>query len=284
MKHTATLLISCPDQKGLVAGIADFLLQHDANILHADQHQDAELKLFLMRVEWDLAGFDLEMTEFEAAFKPIAAKFQMSWRLALSSYRPKMAVFVSKYDHCLADLLYRHQANELHCDIPLIISNHADTHWLADSYKIPFQHVAVSKEAKHEAERDQLALLRHHHVDFIVLARYMQVLSPEFIHHFPNRIINIHHSFLPAFHGARPYHRAFERGVKLIGASSHYVTESLDDGPIIEQDVARISHRDQIEDLMQKGADLEKIVLSRAVRWHIENRVLVYANKTVVFD
>jgi len=283
MKQT-TLLISCPDQKGLVASIANFLLKHDANILHADQHQDAELKLFLMRVEWDLAGFDLDLTGFEAAFTPIAAKFQMHWRLALSSYRPKMAVFVSKYDHCLADLLYRHQAGELHCDIPLIISNHADTHWLADAYDVPFQHVAVAKDTKHEAERDQLALLRHHHIDFIVLARYMQVLSPEFIQHYPHRIINIHHSFLPAFHGARPYHRAFERGVKLIGASSHYVTDSLDDGPIIEQDVARISHRDQIEDLMQKGADLEKIVLSRAVRWHIDNRVLVYANKTVVFD
>ena len=284
MKHTATLLISCPDQKGLVAGIAEFLLKHDANILHADQHQDAELKLFLMRVEWDLAGFDLDLSGFEAAFGPIAAKFEMDWRIALSSYRPKMAVFVSKYDHCLADLLYRHQAGELHCDIPLIVSNHADTHWLADAYKVPFQYVEVVKDAKHEAERDQLALLRHHHIDFIVLARYMQVLSPEFIHHYPKRIINIHHSFLPAFHGARPYHRAFERGVKLIGASSHYVTDSLDDGPIIEQDVARISHRDQIEDLMQKGADLEKIVLSRAVRWHIDNRVLVYANKTVVFD
>lgn len=284
MKQTATLLISCPDQKGLVAGIADFLLKHDANILHADQHQDAELKLFLMRVEWELAGFDLDLIGFEAAFTPIAAKFKMSWRIALSSYRPRMAVFVSKYDHCLADLLYRHQAGELHCDIPLIISNHADTHWLAEAYNVPFQHVEVTKDGKHEAERDHLALLRHHHIDFVVLARYMQVLSPEFIHHYPYQIINIHHSFLPAFHGARPYHRAFERGVKLIGASSHYVTDSLDDGPIIEQDVARISHRDQIEDLMQKGADLEKIVLSRAVRWHIDNRVLVYANKTVVFD
>jgi len=284
MKHSATLLISCPDQKGLVAGIADFLLQHNANILHADQHQDAELKLFLMRVEWDLADFNLDLADFDIAFTPIAEKFQMNWRLALSSYRPKLAIFVSKYDHCLADLLYRHQAHELHCDIPLIISNHADTRWMGEAYGIPFQHVEVKKDSKLDAERDQLALLRHHHVDFIVLARYMQVLSPEFIRHYPNRIINIHHSFLPAFHGARPYHRAFERGVKLIGATSHYVTESLDDGPIIEQDVARISHRDQIEDLMQKGADLERIVLSRAVRWHIENRVLVYANKTVVFD
>ncbi len=284
MKQTATLLISCPDQKGLVAAIADFLLQHNANILHADQHQDAELKLFLMRVEWDLTGFNLDTMAFDTAFKPIADKFQMNWRLALSGSRPKLAIFVSKYDHCLADLLYRHQANELHCEIPLIVSNHADTRWMADAYKIPFQHFEVLKDSKAEAERDQLALLRHHHIDFIVLARYMQVLSPDFIRHFPNRIINIHHSFLPAFHGARPYHRAFERGVKLIGATSHYVTETLDDGPIIEQDVARISHRDQIEDLVQKGADLEKIVLSRAVRWHVENRVLVYANKTVVFD
>lgn len=284
MKQTATLLISCPDQKGLVAAIADFLLQHNANILHADQHQDAELKLFLMRVEWDLADFNLDAMAFEPAFRPIADKFDMHWRLALSGTRPKMAIFVSKYDHCLADLLYRHQANELNCEIPLIVSNHADTRWMAKAYGIPFQHVEIAKDVKVEAERDQLALLRHHRIDFIVLARYMQVLSPSFISHYPNRIINIHHSFLPAFHGARPYHRAFERGVKLIGATSHYVTETLDDGPIIEQDVARISHRDQIEDLVQKGADLEKIVLSRAVRWHVENRVLVYANKTVVFD
>ncbi len=284
MKQTATLLISCPDQKGLVAGIADFLLRHNANILHADQHQDAELKLFLMRVEWDLAGFDLDTGAFDAAFWPIAEKFQMHWRLALTATRPKLAIFVSKYDHCLADLLYRHQARELHCDIPLIIGNHADTRWMAEAYGIPFQHVEVTKDTKREAERDQLACLGHHHIDFIVLARYMQVLSPEFIRHYPNRIINIHHSFLPAFHGKRPHHRAFERGVKLIGATSHYVTDSLDDGPIIEQDVARISHRDQIEDLVQKGADLEKIVLSRAVRWHVDNRVLVYANKTVVFD
>ncbi len=284
MKNTAVLLVDCPDQKGLVAAIADFLLRHDANILHADQHQDGEQKRFLMRVEWDLADFSLGLSEFEPAFRPVAEKFHMDWRLALSSVKPRMAIFVSKYDHCLADLLYRHQAGELHCEIPLIVSNHPDTHWLADAYRIPFQHMRVTRDNKAEAEKDQLALLRHHHVDFIVLARYMQVLSPDFIHHYPNRIINIHHSFLPAFHGARPYHRAYERGVKLIGATSHYVTEVLDDGPIIEQDVVRISHRDQLEDLIQKGADLEKIVLSRAVRWHIENRVLVYGNKTVVFD
>ena len=283
-QNTAILLISCPDQKGLVAAIADFLYQHDANILHADQHQDAELKLFLMRVEWDLAGFTLDLSDFELAFAPIAQRFDMQWRLARSAYRPKMAIFVSRYDHCLADLLYRYQSGELHCDIPLILSNHHDMQWLAEAYKVPFQYVEVNTDNKDDAEKTQLALLRHHHVDFIVLARYMQVLSADFIRHFPNRIINIHHSFLPAFHGARPYHRAFERGVKLIGATSHYVTEALDDGPIIEQDVARISHRDALDDLIRRGADLEKIVLSRAVRWHSENRVLLYANKTVVFD
>ncbi len=284
MRHTAVLLISCPDQKGLVAAIADFLLLHNANILHADQHQDAGLKLFLMRVEWDLAGFDLDLADFAAAFNPVAQRFGMSWRLAESSRKPRMAVFVSKFDHCLADLLYRYRSGELHCELPIVLSNHEDTRWLADATRVPYQHIAVTRDSKHEAERMQLAILRDLKIDFIVLARYMQVLSPEFIRHFPHRIVNIHHSFLPAFHGAKPYHRAFERGVKLIGATAHYVTETLDDGPIIEQDVARISHRDSLEDLITKGADLEKVVLSRAVKWHLDNRVLVYANKTVVFD
>lgn len=284
MRNTAVLLVACPDRKGLVAAIANFLYQHDANILHADQHQDAEAGLFLMRVEWDLAGFDLGLHRFAEAFAPVAAPYEMRWALKLSSVKPRMAIFVSKFDHCLADLLYRWQAGELYCEIPLIISNHPDTHWLAEAYRVPFHHMPVTRETKPEVEAAQLALLAAHRVDFIVLARYMQVLSPGFIAHYPNRIINIHHSFLPAFHGARPYERAFERGVKLIGATSHYVTEVLDDGPIIEQDVMRISHRDDLTDLKQKGADLEKVVLSRAVRWHIDNRVLVYGNKTVVFD
>ncbi len=284
MRHTAVLLISCPDQKGLVAAIADFLLLHNANILHADQHQDAELKLFLMRVEWDLTHFDLDLGAFGTAFRPIAERFGMSWRLAESSRKPRMAVFVSRFDHCLADLLYRYQSGELHCELPIILSNHEDTRWLADAYRVPYQHIAVHKDAKHEAEQMQLAILRDRKIDFIVLARYMQVLSTDFIRHFPDRIINIHHSFLPAFNGAKPYHRAFQRGVKLIGATAHYVTEVLDDGPIIEQDVVRISHRDDLDDLITKGADLEKVVLSRAVKWHLDNRVLVYANKTVVFD
>jgi len=284
MRNSACLLVSCPDRKGLVAAIANFLYGHNANILHADQHQDKVAGLFLMRVEWDLDGFGLGLEQFEAEFAPIAEKHQMTWSLDQSSSKPRMAIFVSKHDHCLADLLYRHHAGELYCDIPLIVSNHPDTQWLAKAYDIPFVHVPVTKDNKPEAEARQRELMAAHKVDFIVLARYMQVLSADFMHDWENRIINIHHSFLPAFHGAKPYQRAFERGVKLIGATSHYVTEVLDDGPIIEQDVVRISHRDDLDDLVQKGADLEKVVLSRAVRWHIDNRILVYGKKTVVFD
>ncbi len=284
MRHTATLLISCPDQKGLVSAIANFLYTYNANILHADQHQDAAENLFLMRVEWDLADFTLDIAAFPAAFEPIAKRFNMQWKLAQSQNKPRMAIFVSKYDHCLVDLLHRHQSGELACDIPLIISNHDDCRKLAEFYGIPYVVIPVTKENKIEAEAEQQRLLTEYRVDLIVLARYMQVLSHDFTRQWPQRVINIHHSFLPAFDGAKPYHRAFARGVKLIGATSHYVTEVLDDGPIIEQDVTRISHRDDVEDLIQKGRDLERIVLSRAVRWHLENRVLVYANKTVIFD
>ncbi len=284
VSETATLLISCPDRKGIVAAIAEFLYRHNANILHADQHQDAELGLFLMRVEWDLADFSIPLDTFAQAFAPVAEAFAMDWRLARSSDRPRVALFVSRYDHCLADLLYRHRAGELPCDIPLIVSNHGDTRSLAEFYGVPFHEIPVTTENKAEAEARQLALLRDARIDLVVLARYMQVLSPDFVAAHPRRIINIHHSFLPAFHGARPYHRAYERGVKLIGATSHYVTEILDDGPIIEQDVARITHRNTVDELVRKGRDLEKIVLSRAVRWHLENRVLVYGNRTVVFD
>jgi formyltetrahydrofolate deformylase len=208
----------------------------------------------------------------------------MQWRLARSSHRPKMVILVSKYDHCLVDLLYRHKSGELACDIPLIISNHPDSRPIADFYRVPFGVVPVSKDNKLEAERKIMELVTGRYFDFMVLARYMQILSDEFVKQFPQRIINIHHSFLPAFVGAKPYHQAFTRGVKLIGATSHYVTEVLDDGPIIEQDVIRISHRDSLEDLLQKGRDLEKVVLSRAVRWHIDNRILLYGKKTVVFD
>ncbi|OAM52121.1 formyltetrahydrofolate deformylase [Methylovorus sp. MM2] len=283
-KNTATLLVTCPDRKGIVAAIADFLYRHDANILHADQHQDAENNLFLMRVEWSLEGSAINADNFSIDFSPIASQFEMTWQLKLAQKRPRMAIMVSQYDHCLVDLLHRHQSGEFACDIPLIISNHRDAERLAEFYGIPFHYIEVTKENKAEAEAQQFALFDEFEIDLIVLARYMQILSPDFVRRYPERIINIHHSFLPAFIGARPYHRAFERGVKLIGATSHYVTEVLDEGPIIEQDIDRISHRDQVEDLIQKGRDLERIVLSRAVRWHIENRILLYANKTVIFD
>ncbi len=284
MKHSAVLLIDCPDQKGLVAAIANFLLAHDANILHADQHQDAEQGLFFMRVEWDLTNFSLELKNFPKAFDPIASKFKMRWRLQTTTNPAKIAIFVSKYDHCLADVLYRHKSGELACEISCIISNHSNAKPLAEFYRIPFKEIGVDAATKSTAEKQQLAILDTHQIDLVVLARYMQILSPAFVAKYPNRIINVHHSFLPAFSGARPYHQAHERGVKLIGATSHYVTEVLDDGPIIEQDVMRVSHRDQLEDLVSKGSDLEKSVLSRALRWHLDYRILVYGKKTVVFD
>jgi len=284
MKNSAVLLISCPDRKGIVAAISDFIFRHNGNILHADEHADEDCDLFLMRVEFDPAEFDIDLADFSKHFSPIAQKFEMQWRLARSNHRPKMVILVSRYDHCLVDLLYRHKSGELACEIPLIISNHADNQPIADFYQVPFVVVPVTKDNKPAAEQRTLGLLKQHVPDFIVLARYMQILSNEFVNQFPQRIINIHHSFLPAFVGAKPYHQAFTRGVKLIGATSHYVTEVLDDGPIIEQDVVRISHRDSLDDLLQKGRDLEKVVLSRAVRWHIENRILLYGNKTVVFD
>jgi formyltetrahydrofolate deformylase len=288
MKPSAVLLITCPDRKGEVATIADFVYRHGGNILHADEHADEQSGLFLMRVEFDYQDFDIDLSQpdladFSKQISPVAETFAMKWRLALAAQRPRMVIFVSKYDHCLVDLLYRQQSGELRCEVPLIISNHPDAQPIAEFYKIPYEIVQVTKDNKPGAEKKIHALIAACRPDFMVLARYMQILSNEFVSRYPQRIINIHHSFLPAFVGARPYHQAFERGVKLIGATSHYVTEQLDDGPIIEQDVVRVSHRDSVEDLVRKGRDLEKIVLSRAVRAHVENRVLVYGNKTVVF-
>jgi formyltetrahydrofolate deformylase len=285
LKNSAILLISCPDQKGLNAAVHEFIYRAGGNTLHADEHQDLERNLFLMRVEWDLVGFSMDIRDFAKHFQPVADRFGMTWRVALSTYRPKVAIFISRYDHCLADLLYRRHSGELACEIPLVISNHDDVRRWTDFYKIPLHVIPITKDNKSAAERQELDLLRPLGIDLIVLARYMQVLSSGFIRQFPpHHIINIHHSFLPAFVGGKPHHQAFERGVKLVGATSHYVTEVLDDGPIIEQDVVRISHRDTLEDLIQKGRDLEKVVLSRAVRWHIENRILLYGNKTVIFD
>jgi len=279
------MLLSCPGslaRKGVVAAISNFIIAHKGSVLHADDHQDSGLDLFLSRLEWDLTGFDLPIEDFDKQFKPVADRFLIKYRLALAAYRPKLAILVSSYDHCLADLLYRQHTGELACDVRLIISNHTNGQRLAEFYGIPFHAITDAKD-KSEAERRILALLRQHETDVMVLARYMQILTAEFVQQFPWRIINIHHSFLPAFVGAKPYHQAFERGVKLIGATSHYVTAAVDEGPIIEQDVVRVSHRDSVEDLIQKGRDLEKVVLSRAVRWHMENRILLYANKTVVF-
>jgi formyltetrahydrofolate deformylase len=266
-----------------VAVISDFLFRHDGNILHADEHRDEVTGLFLMRVEFDPSGMDVELNELASEFAEIADRYRMAWRLSKGTRRPRMGILVSQYDHCLADLLYRHRAGELNCDIPLVLSNHTAAEPMARFYGAAFVHMPVTRESKLEVEQRQIAMLREQECELIVLARYMQIVSPAFLAAFPNQVINIHHSFLPAFIGARPYHQAFERGVKLIGATSHYVTEVLDDGPIIEQDVVRISHRDSVSDLVQKGRDLEKVVLSRAVGWHLDNRVLLYGNKTVVF-
>jgi formyltetrahydrofolate deformylase len=300
MKDTAVLLIDCPDRKGLVARVATLLYQRGANILHADQHQDHDLGLFFMRVEWGLNSsndgpsghesglapesglFDLE--GFRAAFAPLAAELGMRWKLSSSGRLPKVALFCSQYLHCMADLLHRWRTGELACEIPLIVSNHRDVERLAGFYGIHFEYVPATAAARAQAEAKQLELLESKGIELVVLARYMQVLTPGFVSRYPAAIINVHHSFLPAFTGAKPYHAAHARGVKLIGATSHYVTDLLDDGPIIEQDVARISHRDQVEDLVARGRDLERVVLSRAVRWHLDRRILCYGNKTVVFD
>lgn len=289
MPQSAVLLIDCPDRRGLVARVSSLLYQHGANILHADQHRDHELGLFFMRVEWSLdppeqnePAFDMEA--FTTDFAAQARELEMHWSLAATTHRPRIALFCSHYLHCAADLLERWRTGELPCDIGAIISNHDDAVRLASFYEIPFFQIAVSAENRAAAERRTLSILAERQIELLVLARYMQVLSPDFVAHYPAAIINVHHSFLPAFTGARPYDQAHRRGVKLIGATSHYVTEVLDDGPIIEQDVVRISHRDEVRDLVARGRDLERLVLARAVRWHLERRILTYAKKTVVFD
>ena len=265
-----------------MAKISGLLYSHSANIIHADQHLDRDEGLFFMRLEWSLENFD--MAAFERAFAELARGLKLRWRMQLSARRMKVAMMVSCYQHCLADLLHRQQTGELHCDIPLILSNHRDAEKLAAFHGIPFYAIPVTQENRAQAEAEQIRLIGEHACDLIVLARYMQVLSPGFVARFPQRIINVHHSFLPAFTGARPYHAAFSRGVKIIGATSHYVTDVLDEGPIIDQDVMRVSHRDQTENLIEKGRDLERMVLSRAVKWHTEGRILCYGNKTVIFD
>lgn len=281
----AVLLLECPDRKGLVAAIMNFLVaEYDANILHAGQHQDAELGRFFMRVEFECAEALLRERVFHERFTRIAAEYGMRWQLAEPRKRLRVCLFVSQHLHCLADLLQRHEAGELDCDIPLVIGNHRDGERLATFYGVPFHYTPIQAGDKHVVEAHQMELLREHNIDLVVLARYMQILSTGFVESWKTQIINVHHSFLPAFIGPKPYHAAFKRGVKLIGATSHYVTADLDEGPIIDQDVTRVTQGDTIPDLVRKGRDLERVVLSRAVRWHLEHRILHYENKTVIFD
>lgn len=266
-----------------MAALAQVLSAHGINILSADQHADASAGHFFQRIVFDLAQASCDRPTLEAAIGHCAQRFDMNWRLSYGDARKRVAIFVSKYEHCLYDLLLRHRAGELACDIPLLISNHEDLREVGEQFGVPYHHLPVTKATKAEQEARAIALMREHDIDLVVLARYMQILSADFIAAFEHRIINIHHSFLPAFIGGRPYHQAAKRGVKLIGATAHYATEDLDEGPIIEQDVIRATHRDTVPDLMRKGRDVERSVLGRAVRWHLEDRVIVYGNKTVVF-
>ncbi len=284
MHPTAVLLVSCPDQKGLVAKIANFIYANGGNVIHADQHTDSVAGLFLTRIEWELEGFHLPREVIAPAFQAIAQPLEATWRLHFSDTISRMAIWVSKQDHCLYDLLWRHKAQEFPAIIPLIISNHPNLGEIATQFGIDYHYLPITKETKLEQETKQLALLEEYAIDVVVLAKYMQVISEDFINQFSKPIINIHHSFLPAFVGASPYQQAYDRGVKIIGATGHYVTKELDAGPIIEQDVVRVSHRDQVVDLVRKGKDLERVVLARAVRSHLKNRVLVYGNRTVVFE
>ncbi|HUI39099.1 MAG TPA: formyltetrahydrofolate deformylase [Candidatus Nitrosotalea sp.] len=284
MSATATMFVSGPDQRGLVARIANFIYENNGNIVHSDHHIDVETGLFLTRVEWELEAFRIPQKEIGEKFAPIADGMKMNWELRFSEERERVAIFVSKYDHCLYDLLLRHASGELRCEVAQVVSNHPDLRPIAEQFQVPYHVFPITAATKKAQEAKELALLQQLGIGLIVLARYLQVFTPEFVAQYPNRMINIHDSFLPAFVGAGPYKQAHERGVKLIGATSHYVTDRLDDGPIIEQDVVRVSHRDTLEDLKRKGRDLERVVLARAVRLHLEHRVLAYGRRTFVFE
>jgi formyltetrahydrofolate deformylase len=284
-RNSAILLMHCPDQKGIVADVTEFINNNEGNIITLDEHVDRLDKVFYMRIEWELYGFLIPQEKIADFFSTlIAAKYNMSWNIYFSDQRPRMAIFVSKLSHCLYDILSRVHAGEWDVDIPLIISNHRDLEPVSIQFGIPFHVIEINQENRGEKEQQEIELLQQHGVTFVVLARYMQVLSENFIRQYPNQIINIHHSFLPAFPGAKPYHSAYERGVKIIGATSHYVTSDLDAGPIIDQDIVRITHRDSIDRLIMKGKDVEKLVLSRAILMHLQRRILVYNNRTVVFN
>ena len=283
MSH-AILLVSSPDQKGITASVTQFIYKNNGNIVHADQHIDEQSNTFFLRIEWSLDGFDISRDKIKERFTPIANKFRMIWELSFTDQRPKIAVYVSRHLHCLVDILYRHKAGQLPCDIPMIISNHSDVKTIANDFRIKCHVMPITEINKEDQEAKQIDIIQQGNIDFIVLARYHQILSAKFVSAFQNRIINIHHSFLPAFVGKNPYLQAYEKGVKVIGATSHFVTEELDQGPIIEQSTVRISHRDSLEDLVRKGEDLEKVVLNRALRLALQKKILSYSNKTVIFD
>jgi len=281
---TAVLLLSCPDKKGIVSRISHFIFERGGNITELDEHVDPYEELFFTRIAWEMDNFTLPPDKVEEAFEPLAEEFDAQWEINFKEEKLRTAIFVSKYEHCLKEVLWRYSLGEFNIEIPLVISNHPDMQDLVEQYDIPYHVFPINKENKIEQEKKEIQLLEEYDIDLVVLARYMQILSPQFVDKYTNQIINIHHSFLPAFVGGNPYQQAYLRGVKLIGATSHYVTEKLDDGPIIEQDVIRISHKDSIDDLKRKGRDLERIVLSSAIHYHSEYRVLVYKNKTIVFD
>lgn len=281
---TAILLLSCPDRIGLVARLSHFIFERGGNILDLDEHVDPEEQVFSIRIAWNMRNFSIAPSELKEAFTPLAKEFKAKWDIKFLQKKIKIAIFVSKYDHCLHEILWRNNTAEFQVDISLIISNHPDLESLAKQYQIPFLLFPITKENKLDQEAQELRLLSKHNIDTIVLARYMQILSPEFVKNYPNKIINIHHSFLPAFVGSNPYKQAYQRGVKIIGATSHYVTEDLDQGPIIAQDIIRISHKDDLKDLIRKGRDLERLVLARALYYHFEHRVLVQGRKTIIFE
>ena len=281
---TAILLLSCSDRIGLVSRISHFIFERGGNILDLDEHVDSDENIFSIRVTWDMKLFTIPPSQLKDAFKPLAKEFNATWDIRFAEKKRKLAIFVSKYDHCLQEILWRHSFGEFSAEICLIISNHHTLESLAKHHRIPFHVFPITKENKLEQERQELRLLDEHHIETIILARYMQIISPEFVSKYPNQIVNIHHSFLPAFMGGHPYKQAYQRGVKIIGASSHYVTDELDEGPIIEQDITRVSHRDSLQDLIRKGRDLERLVLARALHAHCEHRILVKGRKTIVFD
>jgi len=282
--NQAVLLLSCPDRAGLVARITHFIFERGGNIMDLNEHVSRDENIFTIRVSWEMTNFSISAEDLEDAIRPMAKEFKADWKIYFSEPLPRIAIFVSKFDHCLHDILWRYTAGELNCEVKMIISNHDDLKPLADFYKLPFHVFEITKENKAEQEARELALLKENNIDTVVLARYMQILSDDFCANYPHQVINIHHSFLPAFIGGNPYKKAYQRGVKIIGATSHYVTADLDEGPIIEQDVIRISHNDSVKDMIRKGRDLERVVLARALKVHLEKRIMVLNGRTIIFE